>query len=198
MKPLKTLISALAILLLASSCSKTDDVFLSQSIFIEDPYAPGLPIYSEWGYNTFGAYIDRIPFVSNSSDLPLKVIVNSDTLKLIFKGTMGYETVELDFQFKGYAPANYTELIELDNTLFDLMDESCMVVLKTEDSARLLNLIEGEFHIQRAQRLFVDETLNRTILSGTFRFKTFLDGEPVAITNGRFDAGVGYENFYNY
>lgn len=198
MKPLKTLISALAILLLASSCSKTDDVFLSQSIFIEDPYAPGLPIYSEWGYNTFGAYIDRIPFVSNSSYLPLKVIVNSDTLKLIFKGTMGYETVELDFQFKGYAPANYTELIELDNTLFDLMDESCMVVLKTGDSAKLLNLIEGDFHIQRAQRLFVDETLNRTILSGTFRFKTFLDGEPVAVTNGRFDAGVGYENFYNY
>lgn len=198
MKPLKTLISALAILLLASSCSKTDDVFLSQSIFIEDPYAPGLPIYSEWGYNTFGAYIDRIPYVSNSSDLPLKVIVNSDTLKLIFKGTMGYETVELDFQFKGYTPANYTELIELDNTLFDLMDESCMVVLKTGDSAKLLNLIEGDFHIQRAQRLFVDETLNRTILSGTFRFKTFLDGEPVAITNGRFDAGVGYENFYNY
>ena len=198
MKPLKTLISALAILLLASSCSKTDDVFLSQSIFIEDPYAPGLPIYSEWGYNTFGAYIDRIPFVSNSSYLPLKVIVNSDTLKLIFKGTMGYETVELDFQFKGYTPANYTELIELDNTLFDLMDESCMVVLKTGDSAKLLNLIEGDFHIQRAQRLFVDETLNRTILSGTFRFKTFLDGEPVAVTNGRFDAGVGYENFYNY
>lgn len=198
MKSMKNLISALALILLASSCSKTDDVFLSQSIFIEDPYAPGLPIYSEWGYNTFGAYIDRIPFVSNSSYLPLKVIVNSDTLKLIFKGTMGYETVELDFQFKGYAPANYTELIELDNTLFDLMDESCMVVLKTGDSAKLLNLIEGDFHIQRAQRLFVDETLNRTILSGTFRFKTFLDGEPVAVTNGRFDAGVGYENFYNY
>ena len=73
-----------------------------------------------------------------------------------------------------------------------------MVVLKTGDSAKLLNLIEGDFHIQRAQRLFVDETLNRTILSGTFRFKTFLDGEPVAVTNGRFDAGVGYENFYNY
>lgn len=198
MKSMKNLISALALILLASSCSKTDDVFLSQSIFIEDPYAPGLPIYSEWGYNTFGAYIDRIPFVSNSSYLPLKVIVNSDTLKLIFKGTMGYETVELDFQFKGYAPANYTELIELDNTLFDLMDESCMVVLKTGDSAKLLNLIEGDFHFQRAQRLFVDETLNRTILSGTFRFKTFLDGEPVAVTNGRFDAGVGYENFYNY
>lgn len=198
MKSMKNLISALAIMLLASSCSKTDDVFLSQTIFIEDPYAPGLPVYSEWGYNTFGAYIDRIPFVSNSGDLPLKVVVNSDTLKLIFKGTMGYETVELDFLFKGYAPANYTELIDLDKTLFDLMDESCTVVLKTGDSARLLNLIEGDFHIQRAQRLFVDETLNRTILSGTFRFKTFLDGEPVAITNGRFDAGIGYENFYNF
>ncbi|MBL7904879.1 MAG: hypothetical protein JNL22_07645 [Bacteroidales bacterium] len=198
MKALKNLISVFVVVLIATSCDKTEDVNLSQTIFIEDPYAPGLPVYSEWGYNTFGAYIDRIPFVSNSQDLPLKVIVNSDTLKLIFQGTMGYETVEMDFLFKGYSPASYAELIDLDNTLFNLKDESCTVILRTGDSAKLLNLIEGDFQIQRAQRLFVDESLNRTILSGTFRFKTFLDGEPVAITNGRFDAGVGYENFYNF
>ena len=45
-----------------SSCEQMEDFSLTTSVFIEDPYYPGLPVYSVWGYNTFGAYIDRTPF----------------------------------------------------------------------------------------------------------------------------------------
>ena len=37
---------------------------LEQTIFIYDPEFQDLPIYSEWGYNTFGAYYDREAFIS--------------------------------------------------------------------------------------------------------------------------------------
>lgn len=76
----KTAIAVAIILQTAfmASCSM-DDVELSRTVFIEDRTSPGLPVYSEWGYNTFGAYIDRVPFVSGEEE-PAKVYVNSDTL----------------------------------------------------------------------------------------------------------------------
>jgi hypothetical protein len=57
-KILIAFVSVLSLNLLFS-CQKMSDYELSGTFFIEDPYYPGLPIYSEWGYNTFGAYIYR-------------------------------------------------------------------------------------------------------------------------------------------
>ena len=41
-----------------------DDADLHRTIFIRDKNYPDLPQYSEWGYNTFGAYINDEVFVS--------------------------------------------------------------------------------------------------------------------------------------
>ena len=198
MKTLKILYSAILILLIAPSCEKMDDFNLSGTVFIEDPYYPGLPIYSEWGYNTFGAYIDRKPFISTSDDLPVKVIVNNDTVNFIFRGIMGSDKVDLKFSIKGFSPQTYYDLTELDNTTFNLKDSGRAVTLKIGDKTTRLNLIEGEFFIKSAQRLYVDEELSRTIISGYFNLKTFLNDEPISISQGRYDLGIGYENFYNY
>lgn len=181
-----------------SSCEKMEDFSLSVTVFIEDPYYPGLPIYSEWGYNTFGAYIDRKPFISTNDDLPVKIIVNTDTLHLILRGRMGTQNVDLKFSIKGYSPATNFDLTELDNTTINLKDSGRSATLKIGNETTVLNLIEGELIIKRVQRLYVDEEPMRTILSGYFNFKTFLNNEPVAISYGRFDLGIGYENFYNY
>lgn len=197
MKSLKILLPAILLLIVSSSCNKLDDFNLSGTIFIEDPYYPGLPIYSEWGYNTFGAYIDRKPFVSTSDDLPVKVIVNSDTLNIIFRGRMGSENVDLKFSIKGFSPQTYYDLTELDNTTFNLKEPGRAVTLKTGNVTTVLNLIEGELIIKKVQRLYVDEELSRTIMSGYFNLKTFLNDEPIAISQGRYDLGIGYENFYN-
>ncbi len=198
MKQFKILYFAILFPFILFSCSKMEDFSLSGSVFIQDPYYPGLPIYSEWGYNTFGAYIDRKPFTSTSEDLPAKIIVNPDTLNLILRGRMGNDYVDLKFSIKGYSPATNYELTELDHTTINLKEGGHFVTLKINNESQILKLIEGEVVIQRVQRLFVDEEPMRTIMSGYFNFKTFLNGEPVAISYGRFDLGIGYENFYNY
>jgi hypothetical protein len=197
MKSLRLIYATILVLIIASSC-ELEDFFLSETIFIEDPYYPGLPIYSEWGYNTFGAYIDRKPFISTSGDLPIKVIVNSDTVNMIFRGRMGSSNVDLKFSIKGFAPQTFYDLTELDNTTFNLKEIGRDVTLKIGNEITELDLIEGEFVIKRVQRLYVDEELSRTIMSGYFNLKTFLNNEPISISQGRYDLGIGYENFYNY
>jgi hypothetical protein len=198
MKSIKYFLPVIIIVLQLSSCEKMEDFDLSQTVFIEDPYYPGLPIYSEWGYNTFGAYIDRKPFISTEYDLPVKIIVNTDTLHMIFRGIMGNENVDLKLSIKGFSPKDQYELTELNNTTIDLMESGRMAVLKRGNEETKLNLIEGDIHFSKVQLLYVDEELTRTILSGYFQMKTFLKGEPISISHGRFDFGIGYENFYNY
>jgi hypothetical protein len=180
------------------SCSKMEEFNLSGTVFIEDPYYPGLPVNSEWGYNTFGAYIDRKPFISTTDDLPVKIIVNGDTLHFTLRGRMGTQNVDLKFSVKGYSPATYFDLTDLDNKTINLKESGRAVTLKIGNVTTVLNLIEGELTIKRVQRLYVDEEPTRTIISGEFNLKTFLDNEPIAISYGRFDLGIGYENFYNF
>lgn len=153
MKSVKPLFTIALLLLLSSSCSKHDDLSLTGTIFIEDSYFPGFPFYSERGYNTFGAYVDRKPFISTTSDLPVKVIENGDTTHLIIRGRMSSANVDL---------------------------------------------IEGEQVIKRVQRLYVDEELSQTKMSGCFNLKTLLNGEPISVSQRKFKFGVGEEYFSNY
>lgn len=179
------------------SCESMDDYDLTETIYIEDPYAPGLPIYSEWGYNTFGAYIDRVEFKSTSIDLPSKIIIRNDTLKILMRGEMRYESVDLTFSFPGFSYETYDQLIDLHDQSIDLLTSGSVVELKIGDEpAEWLDLIDGTFHIKRAQHLFIDEEAQRLILSGVFQFQTFYKEEPITISRGRFDLGYGYENFY--
>jgi hypothetical protein len=198
MKAYRLIYLAIPLILVASSCEKLEDFNLSSTIFIEDPYYPGLPIYSEWGYNTFGAYIDRKPFISTSDDLPVKVIVNTDTVHMILRGTMGSENVDLKFSVKGFSFPTYFDLTGLNNTTIDLKESGRAVTLKIGDETTELELIEGELELKSVRRLYVDEEFSRIIMSGYFNLKTFIGDEPIAISHGRFDLGIGYENFYNY
>ena len=111
---------------------------------------------------------------------------------------MGTQNVDLKFSIKGYSPATQYDLLSLNDSTFNLKEPGRTTTLKIGDETIILNLIEGELKIKRVQRLFVDEELTMTILSGYFNLKTFLNNEPVAISYGRFDLCIGYENFYNY
>lgn len=186
------------ILLVLSACKKQDEYLLLQSVFIEDPYNPGLPIYSEWGYNTFGAYYDRAPFRSTDDLVPAKVFVNNDTLHFLLQGIYQYGNMSLKFSFKGYSPQNEYELTMLNNVVVNLKAPETRVTMRMGGTTYNLNIIEGELHFKKAQKLFVDNELYKTILCGTFRLKTFVNNEPVSIYNGRFDVGIGYENFFNF
>ena len=191
------IISIVSTLFTSCSSEMSDTYSLKKSIFINDVENPGLPIYSEWGYNTFGAYIDRVTFVSTDNDFT-KIIVNGDTLNVLLKGIMNNKFASLRFSFIGYPIADYTNLDLLNNISINMKGSKCIVVLTQENTSKILNIIEGKFEFKRVQNLYVDKQYTKSIVSGVFNFKTFFDKEPVAISNGRFDLGIGYENFYNY
>ncbi len=188
----------IGLLLLTVSCQKEYEYELSKSIFIEDPYAPGLPIYSEWGYNTFGAYIDRIPFRSDDNVFPAKIYVNHDTVHFLLQGVESYNSVSLKFSFKGFSPLNEFELIQLNNVTINLKDSTSKVVLYRNGITSLLPIIEGELVFKKASKLYIDNQLHKSILCGTFRLKTIINNEPISIYNGRFDVSIGYENFFRF
>lgn len=187
---------SIVISLFLSSCS-ISDIELSKSIFIEDTTNPGLPMYSDWGYNTFGAYIDRIPFISGEEE-PAKIYVNADTLSFFLKGQYQKEEATILFSIKGLSPVEYTALTILNDTVINLKSSDCTVIMNINKTISTLNIIDGQIHFKRAQILNVDKVASKAILSGEFRFRTFFGNEPVAISSGRFDVGIGYENFYNF
>jgi len=198
MKTIKYFSIIIFLSLLFFSCSKMDDIYLTDSVFIEDTNHQGLPIYSEWGYNTFGAYIDKKVFVSVSDEMPAKIFVYNDTMHLMLKGIMNNVSTSLTFSIKGPSPTSEYDLLDLDNTIFDLKEAGRAVKLAIGNDTLDLHIIEGDLHINKVQRLYIDEVSTRAIMSGYFKLKTFLNGEPTAITYGRFDLGIGYENFYNF
>jgi len=181
------------------SCSDyAGDFGLTQSIFIEDPENPGLPIYSEWGYNTFGAFIDRQPFTSTHNQMPAKIVVYPDTLNLIFTGIRNGVRTVMTFSFIGYAPQTYYDLIILHGETIDLTNRAKSIITLAEGNNEPVELapFNGQFTFNRVQNLYVDKELSNSIISGRFRFQTRFRNEYITIDRGRFDFTMGFDNFY--
>lgn len=178
-------------------CTKEIDYRISHSIFIEDRENPGLPIYSEKGYNSYGVYWDLLPLTTQYPNEPSKIIVFQDTTYLNLTGSDGTTSHTLSFSIPEYLPDSYTELISLNNKNFNLSQSDCSVSLLYGAEKSKLQIFEGNLTINRAQNLYVDKILNGVVLSGVFSFKALLNSRPVTFSNGRFDMRFGDENFYN-
>ncbi|MFH2143913.1 MAG: hypothetical protein ABIJ97_15925 [Bacteroidota bacterium] len=189
-----------AILLIFAGCQKEDneirDSYFKQSPFIEDPGNPGLPIYSEFGYNTFGAYYDRETFISNDVDVPMKVIVTNDTTTLIFRGTKNNTDMILKIGIPDNFADTYDDLLAYNDTMIDLT--KCKVTTIMNGDTAVPRVIDGILEIRKAQKLYVDGSRVEVVLAGVFEFQLLISDEPFAISNGRFDIGVGYSNFFEY
>ena len=197
----KYIILPIFILLTSSlfvSCSGDGDFYLQQSIFIEDPLNPGLPIYSEWGYNTFGVFVNRQPFTSTHNIMPAQIIVYPDTLNLIFTGVQrGGTRATLTFSFIGYAPRTYNDLIMLNGKTIDLTDRTkSLVTFSSGGTTTELAPFNGEFIFNRVQNLYIDNELEQAIISGRFRFQTRFLNEYISFDRGRFDFAMGFDNFF--
>lgn len=189
---------ALALLALLISCESEMD--LEKSIFIPDEEHPHLPKYSEWGYNTFGAYYDREVFRSNDYTVPLKVIVTNDTTSFVFKGHKGSGSsgtdMKITFGIKNLAPSDYTEIVTLNGKNYDLKSSDTFVKLKIGNQTFTPPLLSGNFNIKKAQNIFLDNKQTEVVISGVFKFQILYDNEPITISYGRFDTGVSYNNFF--
>jgi hypothetical protein len=188
--------------IILSSCNSDND--LKRSVFIPDQDAPQLPIYSESGFNTFGAYYDRNPIVSNNTDLPLKIIVNEGTTNFVFKGQRGsgyYNyggPVTITLRIARYDPTTYHDLQSLSGKTVDVTNSDIEVSYEEAGVASNIQLLNGKFEFKRAQDLLVDKKPTELILSGVFEFQMLVNGEPVSVSEGRFDIGVGSYNFFKY
>jgi hypothetical protein len=204
----KQILILAACVLVVISCKKDYD--LSKSIFIPDPEFIELPAYSEWGYNTFGAYYDREIFVSNNSAVPVKVIATDSSFTFIMsgqKGEMGHyfndyyyyyypAPMKMTFNLPGFIPSTYLDLVNLDDVTFDLKDTLCKVMISIDSNIYPAVISSGELQFKRAQNLHVDMNQVEVILSGYFELRASINNEFISISNGRFDVGVSTDNFF--
>ena len=172
-----------------------DDTALDNSIYVYDSQNPGLPEYSELGYNTFGAYYDRQSFTS-SSIVPIKVIVTGGVTSFSLNGWKANHEMSLTVQMSDFLPQDYTDLLELHDTILDLEDEDYTVTIEDDGAEQEAEILNGTFHFKRIQNLYVDKELYGVVLSGTFEFQALVDGEPITVSKGRFDVSVNENNFY--
>lgn len=190
----------LAILIFLSCCREPE---LRRSVFIPDPEFPLLPQYSEWGYNTFGAYYNSEAMISNGGT-PAQVTYHQMKTsfklsgRLVNEGQPYGDLIAMTLVLSDFHPTSYQDLIALDKQVFDLTDPAFRVVINDLVNADTLEVLNGQFEIKRAQHLLVDEQSEEVILSGVFEFQAIVGGEPLTVSDGRFDVGIGGFNFFNY
>ncbi|MCW3789565.1 hypothetical protein [Plebeiibacterium sediminum] len=184
------------LLVVLAGCSD-DDLYLEESVFIEDPEVPGLPIYSEYGYNTFGVRYDRDVITNNTADYPLKVIVSDGSCSFNFNGRKDYyNDFNITLKLDNYLPNDEYDLLDLNNQVIDLTGEQVDVEIEDNGKEESVEILNGQFTFKKVQRLTVDEVESGVILSGVFDFKAIINGEPVAFSYGRFDVIISYSNFF--
>ena len=199
----KQLFILTTLILVFSGCAKENE--LKKSVYVPDAEFTDLPAYSEWGYNTFGAYFDRDIFVSNNRTVPSKVIVSNDTISFILNGQKGesdyyHDSKEMTMTFKlsDFSLVQYSDLTIFNDTTLDLKNPLYKVLVTIDTMKFTANILSGELTFKRAQNLKVDKEPVEVILSGTFDFKAIINSKPVTISDGRFDVGISPDNFYNY
>lgn len=198
MKNIAYLILALATAL--CGCSRESD--LKKSIFIPDPDDANLPSYTEWGYNTFGAYINRDIFIYSDSQIPLQISVKGNTTVFQLVGKTGdfltsKTSTSLSFQVTNVAPTSAEGLDVLNKKVFQLADPAVEVYLEQNGRRSKLDKPSGTLIFERVQRVTIDRKYSQMILSGYFDISATLNEGLISISDGRFDVGIrdGY-NFY--
>ncbi|MDR0872806.1 MAG: hypothetical protein LBN27_04980 [Prevotellaceae bacterium] len=188
------------------SCAK--DEVMDRTIFIPDEGDSTLPAYTEWGYNSFGADYERSYFLVSNNIVPCKVLYKDGKLSFSLNGIYkergyGYYAnvpMMISVSFPMSNVAGYTDLVQLNDVKINLAVADCTVkILKNEVEIPIDDVLDGSvLYFKRAQLLNIDESPNRTILSGTFDLRFIRGGYPESISDGRFDVGINNDVFYAY
>jgi hypothetical protein len=181
-----------------AGCVGDDD--LHRTFFIRDKLHPDLPEYSEWGYNTFGAYVNEEAFISIADYWdPASLYADDTTMTLSFHGlkiSKGKDSTDMILYFiiRRNSQMDSQYLLSLNDEIIDLKASGRVMILSSQLYPVATN--KGEIHFTRVQNLFVDGNSKETILSGTFEFNGIMNGQAVTVTLGRFDVGVNYYQGY--
>ena len=199
---IKAMIAAL-ITIFCVACSSEKN--LDDTIIIYDEDYPDLPIYSELGYNTFGAYYDRDVFISNYNQVPGKFILSDSTATFTLSGYLnninfGNDTknVSVVFTIPNCYPSSCSDLTTLDKKIYNVGDSAFNIAINVDGTQQEAKILSGQIEFKRAKNLLVDKVQTEVILSGYFNFKAIVNGTPITMSNGRFDIGIGEYNFFKY
>ena len=102
----------------------------------------------------------------------------------------------ITFTLPGSLPEQYADLAVFNDSIIDLTDAACQVFVTIDTVKYAADILDGELNFKRVQILQVDKKLVEAILSGYFDFKAIINGKPVTVSDGRFDVGIGTDNFY--
>lgn len=195
---------ALSFVMGAMLISCDDDKDIERVIWVDDDEYEGLPAYTEWGYNTFGAYVNNRTFASARyfSEAPMHFYSGNDTLTFCMEAHQ-YSTYSpiistLKFVFPYKHITKYTGLKELQGVVVDLAadDVKVRVLTSVNDYSEevTLNVESGELKFSRVQILYIDGDMVEAIVSGTFQFDATTEGTSLEVRHGRFDVGVDGDN----
>ena len=196
----KYIIIAMALLAM-TACSKSD---FKETQYIDDPDFSGLPIYSEMGYNTFGAYINEQVFYFNRSNRPFYLVADRENLTMTLYGWHNGNNLNMVFTLpidSTYHLEDYHSLLALDgkNFTIDLVPTSCNVRMEGPYAPNIESIYSGYIRFEKVQQVIVDKTDAEVVVSGKFQFRAFTpDGTRIDVTGGRFDLGVDNANFVNF
>ena len=199
----KHIIILAAALFALASCSKSD---LKETVYQEDPDYPGLPAYSEMGYNIYGAYInDKVFHVSsNGGNRPFYLVADREGLSMTFYGWR--EGINLNMTFTlpidtTFVLDDYHDLIALEGMSFniDTTATACQVKLEGLYAPQIASIYSGRITFEKTQQVVVDKEDAEVIVAGKFQFRAFTpNGTQYDVVGGRFDLGVDNTNFVNF
>ena len=190
----KFIYAILAVFLITNSCYQDE---MDRTIFIADTVDSNLPAYTEWGYNSFGALYERKYFLASEKIIPCKIIYEKGRMNFNLTGKIDRDIdMALKFTFPAPRMNHYKDLLVLNNTTINLLDDNCSVKIETNSKEDNITLISGNLIFKRAQLLTIDGDVNRVILSGVFELRFLKEGSPETISNGRFDFGIN-NDFYS-
>ena len=203
----KIMMIMIAAVSLLTACDGDEN--LERSIWISDPDDSGLPKYTEWGYNTFGAQMGRTYFVSCWKETPCTMEWHDtdSTLEFTMNGCIAYQndlsrsgymyykdndmSLTMIFPFDSVIDSN-KKLYLLDGKDIDLTASGVKVLVKQNDNpmGEVTDIRDGKLCFKRVQMLYIDEKFEEAIVSGTFEIRYVKDGEKTRMSDGRFDFGI--------
>lgn len=180
--------------------------------FIYDPIDPRLPMYTEKGYGTAGAYVNDSNIwisekgwaFSGSYDLPsFNLWQENDSLVISFDGESNNKDMLIEFHLRHLNITSFNELQNLANNKI-LLDgtENTAFYIEKNDKYRGDSILQeiyknkgvGQFYVKNVQ---MNDSLTSAIVSGTFGFSiTDTKGAETKISCGRFDYKI--KNSDNY
>lgn len=108
----------------------------------------------------------------------------------------GLQDMSMHIALKNFMPDDFTDLIALHDTVIQLDEPLAGVRIYTYSGESPIRLLGGQLRVKRVQNLFVDDQFQQVILSGYFDLQFVLNGEPMSISDGRFDLAVDGSNFF--